>query len=79
MQSRLKERLVEFAESIEDTPEFRMEVWRTGIRVSYSWMNAKARFHTEEALVTWKDMEESSMNPLALAKVSLTKIAGGYQ
>ncbi len=81
MESRLKERMINFAVSIEDTPEWRMSVWRTGIHVSYSWLNAQGKLHLEEQLVTWVDMENSNthVNPLELAKVSLTKIAGSHQ
>lgn len=79
MESRLKERLVEFAESIEDTPEWRLEVWKIGVRLSYGWLNAQGRYHVEDKLVTWEELENGDTNPLVLAKISLTKIAGGYQ
>ncbi len=80
MESRIKERLVEFAEAIQLDPAFTMAIIGRGILVSYSWETARGRIHIEEEIVSWDDMErDGGVNPLILSRISLTKKASSSQ
>ena len=80
MESRIKERLVEFAEAIQLDPAFTMAIIGRGILVSYRWETARGRIHIEEEIVSWDDMErDGGVNPLILSRISLTKKASSSQ
>ncbi len=79
MESRLKERLVKFAEAIQLDPAFTMAIIGRGILVSYRWETARGRIHIEEEIVSWDDMERDGVNPLILSRLSITKKASASQ